>query len=74
MGLLTGTVLGAGVAMLFAPKSGAELRDDLSARADTLASRTRDGFRTAAEHVEQWVEKGKEAAATVAGVAGGRPS
>ena len=30
MGLLTGTVLGAGLGMLFAPKSGSELRNQLS--------------------------------------------
>ena len=29
MGLLTGTVLGAGLGMLFAPKSGHELRNQL---------------------------------------------
>ena len=29
MGLLTGTVLGAGLGMLFAPKAGTELRNQL---------------------------------------------
>jgi hypothetical protein len=33
MGLLTGTVLGAGLGMLFAPKSGSELRNQLSEQA-----------------------------------------
>ena len=30
MGLLTGTVLGAGLGILFAPKAGSELRNQLS--------------------------------------------
>ncbi len=36
MGLLTGTVLGAGLGMLFAPKSGSELRGQLSESASHL--------------------------------------
>ena len=33
MGLLAGTVLGAGLGMLFAPKAGADLRNQLSEQA-----------------------------------------
>ena len=33
MGLLTGTVLGAGLGMLFAPKSGSELRNQVAEQA-----------------------------------------
>jgi hypothetical protein len=36
MGLLTGTVLGAGLGMLFAPKAGSELRNQLSEQAGNL--------------------------------------
>src|SRR3954447_20963579 len=49
MGLLTGTVLGAGLGMLFAPKSGSELRNQLSEQAGNLKS-------TAGE----WAEKGRD--------------
>ena len=38
MGLLTGTVLGAGLGMLFAPKAGSELRNQLSEQAGNLAN------------------------------------
>src|ERR687884_371893 len=49
MGLLTGTVLGAGLGMLFAPKSGTELRNQLSEQAGNLKNQA-----------GEWAEKGKE--------------
>jgi gas vesicle protein len=56
MGLLTGTVLGAGLGMLFAPKSGSELRNQLSEQAGNLknqagewADRGRDMYNQAAD-------------------------
>jgi gas vesicle protein len=39
MGLLTGTVLGAGLGMLLAPKTGSELRNQLSEGASSLGRR-----------------------------------
>jgi hypothetical protein len=39
MGLLTGTVLGAGLGMLLAPKSGSELRTQLGEQATSLGRR-----------------------------------
>jgi gas vesicle protein len=50
MGLLAGTVLGAGLGMLFAPKAGAEVRKQLSEQATRLRS-------TAADTVQQASEK-----------------
>ena len=44
MGLLTGTVLGAGLGMLFAPKAGSELRNQLSEQAGTLANTASEGI------------------------------
>ena len=41
MGLLAGTVLGAGLGMLFAPKPGTELRNQLGEQASTPARRRR---------------------------------
>jgi gas vesicle protein len=49
MGLLTGTALGAGLGMLFAPKAGAELRGQLSEQAGTLPSTATEGYRKATE-------------------------
>ena len=62
MGLLTGTVLGVGLGMLFAPKAGSELRNQLSEQAGALANQAQEGYRKAAENAGQWAEKGKEAA------------
>src|SRR5262245_43061778 len=61
MGLLTGTVLGAGLGMLFAPKSGSELRNQISEQAGNLANKTSEGYRKAQAAAGEWVEKGREA-------------
>jgi gas vesicle protein len=66
MGLLTGTVLGAGLGMLFAPKSGSELRSQLSEQAGSLANTASEGYRKAAENAGQWAQSGKEAAGELA--------
>ena len=47
MGLLTGTVLGAGLGMLFAPKSGSELRGQISEQAGNIANQAQEGYRRA---------------------------
>jgi gas vesicle protein len=62
LGLLTGTVVGVGLGMLFAPKAGSELRNQLSEQAGALAHQTQEGYRKATENAGQWAEKGKEAA------------
>ena len=50
MGLLTGTVLGAGLGMLFAPRAGSELRNRISEQAS-------EGYRRASESAGQWAER-----------------
>src|SRR5437867_5391804 len=60
MGLLTGTVLGAGLGMLFAPKSGSELRGQISEQANNLANQASEGVRRAQESAGEWVDKGRE--------------
>ncbi len=62
MGLLTGTVLGAGLGMLFAPKSGSELRSQISEQAGNLANTASEGYRKATENAGQWAQSGKEVA------------
>jgi len=59
MGLLTGTVLGAGLGMLFAPKSGSELRNQLSEQAGNLANTASEGYRRAQETAGEWAERGR---------------
>src|SRR5688500_20373455 len=60
VGLLTGTVLGAGLGMLFAPKAGSELRNQLSEQAGSLGNTASEGYRKASESAGQWAERGRE--------------
>ena len=60
MGLMTGAVLGAGLGMLFAPKSGAELRRQLSRQAGDLADTAAEGARRAGEVADEWADRGRE--------------
>jgi gas vesicle protein len=60
MGLLTGTVLGAGLGMLFAPKSGSELRNQISEQAGSLANAASEGYKRAQESASDWTEKGRD--------------
>ena len=61
MGLLAGTVLGAGLGMLFAPKAGSELRGQLGEQANRLRSSANDAYGAASEKVSQIVDRGREA-------------
>jgi len=65
MGLLAGTVLGAGLGMLFAPKTGSELRTQLGEQAGRFRSTATDGYQQASdrvtEKVSQMVDRGREA-------------
>jgi gas vesicle protein len=60
MGLLMGTVIGAGLGMLFAPKAGTELRDQLSAEAANLGNTASESVRRTGESATQWAERGRE--------------
>lgn len=65
MGLLAGTVLGAGLGMLFAPKAGAELRTQLGSSLADSTGRLREvadqGYQQATEKVSQMVDRGRDA-------------
>ena len=61
MGLLTGTVLGAGLGMLFAPKAGSELRSQLSEQAGNIANTASEGYRRASETARDLANRGQEA-------------
>jgi len=60
MGLLTGTVLGAGLGMLLAPKAGSELRGAIGEQARNLGNTMSDQYRKASEAASGWSEKGRE--------------
>lgn len=60
MGLLAGTVLGAGLGMLFAPRAGSELRTQLSDQAGRWRNTANDAYHQASEKVTQFVDRGRE--------------
>jgi gas vesicle protein len=60
IGLLTGTVLGAGLGILFAPKTGPELRGEVSGQAGNLVGSASDSVRRASENVRTWAQKSVE--------------
>ena len=60
MGLLTGTVLGAGLGILFAPKAGSEMRNQLSEQAGSLANQAQDGIRKVTENAGEWADRGRD--------------
>lgn len=61
MGLLAGTVLGAGLGMLFAPKAGSDLRNQLGEQAGKLRSTAGDTYNQATEKVSHMMDRGREA-------------
>jgi len=60
MGLLTGTVLGAGLGMLLAPKAGSELRGALGEQARNWSNTASEQYRTAREAAGGWAERGRD--------------
>jgi len=60
MGLLAGTVLGAGLGMLFAPKAGSELRNQIGEQAGRLRTTATDGYQQASEKVTQGYQQATE--------------
>src|SRR5437762_10953559 len=62
MGLLTGTVLGAGLGMLFAPKAGSELRGQIGEQAGSLANNASETYRKATEVAGDWAGKASQTA------------
>ena len=59
-GLMTGALLGAGLAMLFAPRRGSELRSQLSDAATTLANSASRTYRQATDTATEWAERGRK--------------
>lgn len=71
MGLLAGTVLGAGLGMLFAPRAGSELRSQISDQAGRWKNTANDAYQQASEKVTQFVDRGREAYEKARGMATG---
>jgi gas vesicle protein len=69
LGIMTGAVIGAGVALLFAPRTGQEMRQQLgeqyrglAERAGTTAQSLREGAQTIRESAQSGVERVQRAA------------
>ena len=60
MGLLTGTVLGAGLGMLLAPKSGSELRNQLTEGASSLGRRASGAVNEMTDRARDTAHRGAE--------------
>lgn len=59
IGFIAGSMLGAGLALLFAPKPGDETRRDVAERAQRVREKAREGYDVASERVTQFAERGK---------------
>ena len=72
IGLLTGTFVGAGLAMLFAPRSGSELRQRVTDSARSLGERASEQYQQAStrvgEAVDEITRKGQDVRDEVADV------
>ena len=60
LGLLTGAVLGAGLAMLLAPKAGSELRGVIGEQARNIGNIANEQYKKASENATGWAERGRE--------------
>jgi gas vesicle protein len=60
LGVLTGALVGAGVALLFAPKSGHEMRQQLGDQYRSLADRVGEQAGNLRETASQWRDQGRE--------------
>jgi len=71
IGLLTGTAVGAGLAMLLAPRSGAELRQDIADSASRLGDRAAEQYQHVSTRVgeaaDEIARKGQDLGDEVAG-------
>ena len=59
MGLLAGTVLGAGLGRLLAPRAGSDLRGQLGEQARNIGNRASEQYRRASETATDWAERGR---------------
>jgi gas vesicle protein len=61
IGLLCGTALGAAIALMFAPKTGSEIRQTLYDATGDLRRKANDAYGQASEQVDNLVSKGRQA-------------
>jgi gas vesicle protein len=59
IGFIAGSMIGAGLALMFAPTSGDETRREVAERAQRVREKAREGLGTASERVTHFAERGK---------------
>lgn len=57
---LAGAALGAGLAMLYAPKNGREIRNQIADLAEDAAEKIKEYAKEAQEKIKETIEEGKE--------------
>jgi len=62
IGLFTGALLGAGLGLLLAPKTGSEFRRQLRDRAGALADTAEEGYRRASDTLGDFADRGRDLA------------
>ncbi|WP_314588691.1 YtxH domain-containing protein [Paenibacillus terrigena] len=60
LGALVGSVVGSVAALLLAPKSGRELRQDIKEGAHQVSEKTTNVIKQVGEHTSGWVEAAKD--------------
>ena len=70
LGVMAGAVIGAGVALLFAPKTGTEMRQQLGEQYRGLADRVGETTHSLRESAQQLKERGREQHAAPGGPTG----
>jgi gas vesicle protein len=65
LGVIVGGVIGALTALLAAPKSGRELRNDITEQVNTVSEKTQQAVNTVSDKTSEWVGKVQEAAKDV---------
>jgi gas vesicle protein len=59
VGFIAGSMIGAGLALLFAPKAGDQTRREVAEQAQRVREKAREGLGTASDRVAQFAERGK---------------
>lgn len=62
LGALAGALVGAGLGILFAPKTGSAMRGQISKRVSNMANQAQDAYREARAEVAPLVNEGRAAA------------
>lgn len=61
LGFLVGTLVGASIAVILAPRSGAETRETLRVRATEMSGKARDLVSDVKDDANEWMSRGRQA-------------